>query len=163
MLKKLHLLFALLCAAAMSQFPEFHQQYTQRLGGALDELTLQLDDLDRRAEAAGMGRFDYVRHFQNNSDEVVRGEGDAMMNMLSRHSRLSKAYQRLEEAPWYMSFIETAFHLEPDLAENTMMSFVPAIPLSISGGAHAFFGFFFGYLIPAFLRSLFPRRVPKTA
>lgn len=163
MLKKLHLLFALLCAAALSQFPEFHQQYTQRLGGALDELILQMDALDLRAEAAGMERFDYVRHFQNNPDEVVRGEGDAMMHMLSRHSRLSKAYERLETAPWYMTFVETVFHLEPDLAQNTMMSFVPAIPLSVSGGAHAFLGFFFGYLIPSFIRSLFPRRAPQVA
>jgi len=57
-----------------------------------------------------------------------------------------------------MQAIETAFHLEPDIAEQTLKDFVPAIPLSVSGGAHAFFGFFFGYLIPLCLRALFPRK-----
>ena len=42
-----------LCGALASQAPEFAQQYRQRLGGALDELTAivaQFDDDARRAE-----------------------------------------------------------------------------------------------------------------
>ncbi len=175
MLKKLHIVFALLCAVAMSQFPEFHQQYTQRIGGALDELTLQVAALDERARNAGMDRYDYVRHFQNNSDNIVKGEGDAMLATLSRQQRLAIAYDRLTEAPWYMIVVETAFqmeggfddetafHLEPDVAANTAQVFVPAVPISFSGAVHTFAGFLIGYLLPAMLGSLVPRRRSRAA
>ncbi|MDW3206010.1 MAG: DUF2937 family protein [Alphaproteobacteria bacterium] len=163
MLKKLHILFALLFAVAMSQFPEFHQQYTQRVGGALDELTLQIAALDERAEKAGMDRYDYVRHFQSNPDDIVRGEGDAMLATLARRQRLEAAYQRLIDAPWYMIVLETAFHLEPDIATNTAKAFVPAVPISFSGAVHTFAGFMIGYLLPAALGSLLPWRRVREA
>ncbi|MBV9433737.1 MAG: DUF2937 family protein, partial [Hyphomicrobiales bacterium] len=37
--RTLSLAIALLAALAFSQLPEFTQQYAQRLGGAIDELT----------------------------------------------------------------------------------------------------------------------------
>ena len=38
-LRRFALMFGLFCGVAASQLPEFAQQYRQRLGGALDELT----------------------------------------------------------------------------------------------------------------------------
>ena len=163
MLRILLIVFSLACAGAMSQFPEFFQQYTQRLGGTLDELNRQVEALDVRAQENGLGRFDYVRRFQSNEDPIIQGEGDAMIDMLARQVRLQMILDRLRAAPWYMHAIETVFHLEPDIAEQTLKDFVPAIPLSVSGGAHAFFGFFFGYLLPLCIRSLFPRKVIQAA
>ena len=109
MLRSLHLAFALLCAALGSQLPAFHDQYLQRVGGALDEVNQQIE-------------------------------------------------ARLQDVSWYMLAVEMVFHLEPDIALNTAKNFGPAVPLSISGLAHAFFGFFFGCLIPSAIRSLFPRK-----
>ncbi|MEM9851772.1 MAG: DUF2937 family protein, partial [Pseudomonadota bacterium] len=43
---------AMLCAT--SQFPEFSQQYVQRLGGAVDELRRVAADFDASARAAGL-------------------------------------------------------------------------------------------------------------
>ena len=39
-------------AIVLSQFPEYAQQYTQRLGGAVDELRVITEDFDRAALAA---------------------------------------------------------------------------------------------------------------
>ena len=163
MLRILLIVFALLCAGAMSQFPEFFQQYKQRLGGTLDEINRQVEALDVRAAENDMGRYDYIRRFQANEDPIIKGEGDAMVDMLSRQVRYQDALDRFRAAPWYMQAIEVAFHLEPDIAEQTLKDFVPAVPLSVSGGAHAFFGFFFGYLLPLCIRALFPRRVARAA
>lgn len=162
-LKALHLIFALACAVAMSQFPAYYDQYTQRLGGALDEVSARIAGLDARAAAAGLDRYDYIRRFEANDDEVVRGEAVAMIDTLARHKRLRDAYSRLRAAPWYATTVELAFHLEPDIARNALRDFAPALPLSVSGGAHAFLGFFFGYLIPAGLRSLLPKRSVREA
>ena len=43
-------------AASVSQFPEFSQQYTQRLGGAVDALGQVVADFDASAAAAGLDR-----------------------------------------------------------------------------------------------------------
>lgn len=157
------IVFALLCAGAMSQFPEFYQQYKQRMGGALDELNRQVEALDARASERDLNRFDYIRRFELNEDPVIQGEGQAMVETLGRQKRFQESMDRLMAAPWYMQSIETLFHLEPDIAIETAKAFVPAIPLSVSGGAHAFLGFFFGYLLPLCARALFPRTVLRRA
>ncbi|MAX47570.1 MAG: hypothetical protein CMM78_05120 [Rhodospirillaceae bacterium] len=158
MLRSLHLAFALLCAALGSQLPAFHDQYLQRVGGALDEVNQQIEAMDMRAQDAGLGRYDYIRRFYDNSDSVIQGEGQAMLATLARQERLREIEARLQDVSWYMLAVEMVFHLEPDIALNTAKNFGPAVPLSISGLAHAFFGFFFGYLIPSAIRSLFPRK-----
>lgn len=161
MLRAVHFIFALLCAAAMSQFPAFHQQYLQRVGGALDELNRQIDDLDQRAAAQNMDRFDYIRHFQSNDDAIIQTEGDAMLAMIARRERMTDALGRLRNATWYTMLVEVAFHLEPDIAASTAKDFVPAVPLSVAGGAHGFLGFLFGWLLPPTVRSFFPKRVAR--
>ena len=161
MFRAIHFLFALICAVLLSQAPSFYQQYLQRLGGAVDELTIQVEALDGRASEAGMARYEYIRHFQANEDTIIQGEGDGMVALVSRQVMLKDWLVRLEQVPWYMILIELAFHLDPEIAENTAKSFEPSIPLSISGAAHTFLGFFFGFLLPAGLRSLFPRKVVR--
>lgn len=163
MLRAVHLIFALLCAIAMSQFPAFHQQYLQRVGGALDELNRQVGDMDQRAAAQNMDRFDYIRHFQSNDDGVIQAEGDAMLAMIARRERMTDALERLRNASWYTMLVEVAFHLEPDIATNTAKDFIPAVPLSLAGGAHAFLGFLIGWLLPPTVRSFFPRRATRGA
>ena len=70
--------FALLVALAASQVPEFRQQYLQRLGGALDEVTRQVAALDERAQAAEMERYAYLRRLLNNPDPIVVREGEIL-------------------------------------------------------------------------------------
>ena len=40
----------------LSQFPEYSQQYVQRLGGAVDELKTVVSDFDTSAQATGSTR-----------------------------------------------------------------------------------------------------------
>ena len=43
-------------AASFSQFPEFSQQYIQRMGGAVDELTRFVAEFDADAAELGLSR-----------------------------------------------------------------------------------------------------------
>ena len=43
-------------AVGLSQFPEFSQQYAQRLGGAVDELARVVEDFDADASDVGLNR-----------------------------------------------------------------------------------------------------------
>ncbi|MEL7345872.1 MAG: DUF2937 family protein, partial [Pseudomonadota bacterium] len=56
MLRILALAGGLAGAAGMSQFPEYSQQYTQRLAGAVDELSTVVADFDASALASGLTR-----------------------------------------------------------------------------------------------------------
>lgn len=43
-------------AAGVSQFPEYSQQYMQRLGGAVDEFLRFMDDFDKDAASLDLSR-----------------------------------------------------------------------------------------------------------
>ncbi|MEQ8605022.1 MAG: DUF2937 family protein [Marivibrio sp.] len=151
--------FALIVALLASQVPEFRQQYLQRLGGALDEVTRQVAALDERAQAAGLERYAYLRRLLGNPDPIVVREGEALLDLVSRKRRLETAIARIEDAPAYLHVVQIVLNLEPEVASAALEDYVPAAPLSLSGLFHAFVGFFVGYLAPMGVRRLFPRRV----
>src|SRR3546814_16415972 len=98
MIRRLLLLACMLVGAVLlSQFPEFFQQYMQRLGGRLDEIDLQVAQLDERAAAAGLDRYDYTRKFIGNGDPVIRREGRHLVGLGGRQVVLSRAYDAREE------------------------------------------------------------------
>ena len=140
------LISALVWAALLSQFPEFYQQYTQRLGGRLDELNLQMRDLDARAGKLGLTRYDYVRRFINNPDEVILLEGQNLSNMMGRQIRYTRAFAALQNAPPLWRAVRFTEHFDEDIGLPTLEIYVPAIPLSIEGAVYSASGFLFGWL-----------------
>lgn len=155
--------FAALCAAAASQFPAFHDAYSQRLGGALDEVNRQVAALDERAAAAGMERYPYIRRLLGNDDEVVRNEAEALVDLVGRQVRLREAKKAVDGAPVYYQAVQVVLHLERDVAARAFGDFTPAVPLSVSAAFHAFVGFFLGFFLPMGVRRLFPRKVAAGA
>lgn len=162
MKKFLLMAFALFCAAAMSQVPEFHQQYLQRIGGTLDEVNRQIEALDARAEQAEMDRYAYIRRLADNPDAVVRGEAAHLKDTLSRKVRLERIREVLRAAPAYTLAAKMLLWLDTDIAQRTLMDYKPAVPLTLTGLGHALAGFLIGYLLPLVLRAFLPRRVPVT-
>lgn len=151
---------AIVLAVLLSQFPEFRQQYVQRLGGALDEVTHQVEALDARATAQGMERYDYVRHLLGVDDTVVHSEGQALEALLARQVRLRTALAKIASAPPYASFPVMLLYLDTRTARGTVEAFRPALPLSIEGAAYALSGYVAGLLIVMAIGGLLPRRVP---
>ena len=163
-LKKIFLLLvAGFFAIAFSQFPEFQQQYKQRMGGTLDELNRQVIALDARAAEAGMERYDYIRHFLDNPDLVIQREGQNLSDMLGRRLRIRQAIDEMDNARGYALMITVIFHLDPQTAQATLIDYRPALPLTISGLLHGLFGFVLGYLLSVYLTLLLPRRVRRTS
>lgn len=62
--RTLTLVAALSAGAATSQFPEFSQQYAQRLGGAVDALAEVVADFDASAQAEGLTRTQALEQMQ---------------------------------------------------------------------------------------------------
>lgn len=147
-----------LFAIALCQFPEFQQQYKQRLGGTLDELNRQVAALDIRAEDAGMKRYDYIRHFLDNSDMVIQSEGQSLSDMLGRRISVQNAIDEMDNARSYELLFTMLLRLDTATAGATLENYRPAIPITVSAFVHALFGFVFGYLLVGYLSLLLPRR-----
>ena len=158
MLRALTLAGGLAGAAATSQFPEFSQQYTQRLGGAVDALAEVVADFDASAQAAGLTR-DQALAEMTGTTFLDRRRQD-MSGTFARHARLSTALAQLEGQGPFMR----AYHLprlaDREIAEAAFEVFEPALPLNLAGLIFGGAGFLVGAaLIGALLRLLaFPFR-----
>ena len=58
---------AVLGGASASQFPEYSQQYLQRLSGAVEELTRVTTDFDRTAQDSGLTREEALAQYAGNN------------------------------------------------------------------------------------------------
>lgn len=143
-------------AAGLSQFPEYSQQYVQRLGGAVDALGQVVADFDASAIAEGLTREAALEHLQG-TPFLDRRQGD-MTAAMARHARLAGHLDAMRAAGPFMR----AYHigrLDPEIARATWADFQPAMPLTFAGAVFGGTGFLAGILLAgAFLGLL--RRLP---
>jgi len=135
------LLCGFLGALLLSQFPEFFQQYTQRLGGRLDELTAQVAALEGRAAATGKDLPGYLRGFLLHRDVDVRREGLELQAMVQRRAALAEAYRALAGANQWWRAAEFAEHVDWQTATATLEVYRPAMPVTPEAGIYAGAGF----------------------
>ena len=145
MIRVLCLVGGLTGAASLSQFPEFSQQYLQRLAGQVDELTRQVKDFDQTALAEGLGREDMLQVMAETP--VVASQEAMWRRTFARHARLSENLMVLRDATPLQRL--TLPHRMADGATVRAVwdDFTPAIPVSIAGVASAGTGFLGGWAI----------------
>ncbi len=140
-------LTGLLLAAGLSQFPEFTQQYTQRLAGAYFEIR---DVADRfRADAAANGQTvaTALDIYQASDDAFLRDRGASMDVVLSREAFLARHYQRLTDSRGFGALYEFLRERDNDIARAALGLYQPAVPLTFTGLAHAALGFLLGFAL----------------
>jgi hypothetical protein len=133
----LHRSFTGLIAAAglvsASQMPEFAQQYRQRLGGAVEELRVVVQDFDRDAQNSKMTRDEAIESLKRSAEQFPRDRGNSMERTVSRFENLTEQQARMESA----SPLTQAAYLfaNPDrkLVSETWQVFEPAVPLNAPG------------------------------
>jgi hypothetical protein len=132
-------------AAATSQFPEFSQQYTQRLGGAVDALGEVVADFDASAQAAGLSRDEALEQMIG-TDFLERRKAD-MTATFARFERLQLDLETLEGQGPFMR----AYHLprlrDRQIAQAAWDVYQPAVPLNFAGILFAVFGFLLGGVV----------------
>lgn len=141
------LLFGLVGALLLSQFPEYFQQYVQRLGGRLDEVASQVTALDKRAAEAGTSTPLYLRDFILNRDPQVRREGQELQALVRRRVVLADDYRALTGSDrWWRAgrFVE---HFDWDVAATTFRAYEPAMPVTPESGIYAGAGFGTGMVL----------------
>jgi hypothetical protein len=136
--------FGLVGATAASQLPEFAQQYTQRLGGAVDELKLLVEDFDRDARAYGLERQAALERMVRNVDAFVRDRGQAARETIGRFERLEPIYRTMREGTAAERLWTMTAGGDPQIARRTFDDFRPAMPLTLDGVFAAATGFVLG-------------------
>ncbi|WP_136443010.1 DUF2937 family protein [Pacificoceanicola onchidii] len=132
-------------AAAFSQFPEYSQQYMQRLGGAVDELSRQVTRYETDAEKVGL-TLDELLVRLGEEGPLSEKQADNMRSDIARHDRLSADLATLQGAGPFMR-AKLATHLgDRDIAERAMSTYKPAAPVTFEGAVFAGSGFVAGWL-----------------
>jgi hypothetical protein len=134
-------------AVVLSQFPEYAQQYAQRLGGAVDELRVITEEFDRAAEAGGLDRVEALERYNASNDEFLAGRGTSMTATFQRFEQLSATLRQIEGAGAIERFQSLPAYLDSDIGQRTLAAYKPAVPVTIEGVLYAGFGFIAGYLV----------------
>lgn len=148
-LRLLTLVGGLAGAAGLSQFPEYSQQYMQRLGGAVDELGRQVTRYEEDAARVGLPLDAYLVAL-GDEGEMAHTQSRNMASDIARHDRLSTALNQLEGAGPFMR-ARLAFDMMPDgeVAARALETFKPAVPVTFEGAVFAGAGFLSGWAVLA--------------
>lgn len=129
-------------AAATSQFPEYSQQYIQRLGGAVDELAVVVADFDTSAKAVGLTRESALNQMQG-TDFLERRRTD-MMFTFGRYDRLRGDLSTLEGQGPFMRAYAIPRLVDAQISAAVWRVYQPAVPLNLAGLIFGIVGFILG-------------------
>jgi len=146
---------------ALSQFPEFSQQYLQRLGGQVDALAAVTQSFDASATKAGVTREAALTSMEGN-DFLGFHQAD-MRATFTRFDRLSSDLTMLREAgPVERLFLPQRFD-DAELLKATWEDFQPAVPATTAGLTTGAVGFAAGWAAIGGFLSLLARRFRRRA
>lgn len=141
-LRALTLAGGLTGAAVTSQFPEFSQQYTQRLGGAVDALADVVADFDASAAAVGLTRDAALAQMQG-TEFLERRRAD-MTVTFRRYDRLRADLEAVGGQGPFMRAYHAARLTDGQIARAAWTAYRPAVPITFAGISFACLGFVLG-------------------
>ncbi len=130
-------------AAGASQFPEYSQQYMQRLGGAVDELARFMDDFDADAAKFEMSREAALVDLAQGG-QMGAARAESMVKTIDRHKRLSNDLTELKGLGPFSRAKYAARFTDTELAGRVWENYKPAMPVTFEGAVFAVIGFLGG-------------------
>jgi hypothetical protein len=150
-------------ATGLSQYPEFSQQYLQRLGGQVDELSRQIKEFDADALQEGLGREEMLEAMAEVS--LMQGREATWRRTIARHARLGDNLAALRAATPIERMLLPHKMTDAATFQAAWQDFTPAVPINTAGVAAAGSGFIGGWVIIGTVLSLLTlpfRRNPRT-
>ncbi len=155
MIRTLALAGGIAGAVGLSQFPEFSQQYLQRLSGAVDELRAIVLAFDSTASAAGMTREEALADLSGSAFQSELQK--SLAAQIGRYESLSADYAALRQAEPLARLGQLWRFADTDLARRTWQDFRPSVPVTADGLIFAGIGFGGGWLALSLLLGLLAR------
>lgn len=155
MRRALALIAGIAGAGTLSQFPEFSQQYLQRLGGEAAALQGVVAEFDASAAQAGLSRPQALAELDG-SAFLAAHQGD-MRALITRADHAQADYALLRAADPLERLLLPHRFRDRQTLEATWSDFRPAVPVTPTGIASAVIGFALGWIATALLTGLFLR------
>ncbi len=146
-LNRVALFFAFVFGFASTQAPEFWQQYQQRLGGAIDELTSIVSQFDGEATQEHVTEPEAIKRLEANSDPLAQGRGAEMQRIVNRLTRLRKAAAAFNSTNVLSKWIALAENFDPTIAQRAYDAYQPAVPTTSDGFISGLIGFVIGWIL----------------
>lgn len=162
MRKSLSLIGGIGLGISLSQFPEYTQQYEQRLGGAVDELRAIVSDFDASAVRAGLSREEALAVYDEAGHDFLVDRGRDMRTVFARYERLSAHMNDIANASSLERLTDMARYYDPEIGARALEAYSPAVPVTPEGltlgGAGVVAGYGILAAIFALVRRPFRRR-----
>lgn len=156
---------AVIVGLGASQLPAFDQQYTQRLGGAVDELRIITERFEASAQDAGLSREAALTRFAASGDGFLTRQGEDMETIIARYERLSAHLASVQTANPIERTLDLTRFYDAEIGARTLETFEPALPVSAEGlgflGAGLVAGYLFFWLALTGIVALFRRSRPS--
>lgn len=136
--------------AAVSQAPEYAQQYRQRIGGAIDELRVVVNDFDRDASASGLDRDQAIEQMRRSAERFPRDRGESMARTIDRYEALLAQRQAMDAAHPLTRPLFVLRYPDPQIMQGAWSDFEPAVPLTTSGAVYGGIGGLIAALLARF-------------
>ena len=149
MLRILAILGGVSGAVALSQFPEFSQQYLQRLAGEVDALTAVAVQFDATATVHGLTRETALAAMTGSP--VLTDQQADMRATLARQVRLSENLSQLRAASPLERLTMPQRFGDVGTLQATYADFKPAVPATTDGAITASLGYFGGWAVVGLL------------
>ena len=146
MLRRFALAIGLLFAGITSQLPEFTQQYRQRLGGAIDELSSLIAQFDAEASGQSLSRDEGIARLKSNPDVLAQQRGLDLDQTVTRRDRLLAQKQSFAVSGPLSQYAVLAENFDPGIARQAYAEYQPAIPVTSAGFVSAAIGLVLGWL-----------------
>lgn len=127
-----------------SQYPEYAQQYHQRLGGAVAELGVVIENFDIDAANQGLSREQALARYSASNDQFLVERGTSIGQSIARFENLKAHQQALINAGPVQELTAFTSHLDPKLLSDTLSAYKPAVPVTASGLTFAGIGLLIG-------------------
>lgn len=141
MQKLFALSICLLGAFLFAQLPELVQQYGQRLGGTVDELSLIVRNFDEDARRAGYDTSSALTEIKKNSNRLARDQGQRMQEYAARLDLLRSQQESLAKGVTVAAVFAVAFDFDAQIMSRAWAAYAPAFPTSFAGVIFALIGF----------------------
>lgn len=147
MRRTLAIIGGLALGLCFSQFPEYAQQYEQRLGGAVDELKSIVADFDKDATRFGLTRQQALERYAVSPDDFLVARGTSMEATLTRYTKLNTMLTDLQNAGPLERVVHLGDYLDTDVGGRALEAYKPAVPVTMEGFAWGLAGWVIGYLL----------------
>lgn len=134
------------CGLGLSQFPAWAQAYLQRLGGHVDALRRVVAEFDADAAALGMERQAALLELAQGG-QLGAARAATMRDTVAGYETLSDDLAQLSSMEPVERFLNLGRFADAEIADATLRSFEPAMPLSVDALALAGGGLVLGWAV----------------